>query len=168
MRSFQTPVPLTKEHHRQSFDCGKAPLNTFLSSFALVNQSWGSARTYVSLVEGEIAGYFSLAPGSVAFDLAPSRITRGQARHEVPVILMARFAVDLRFQGLGLGRSLFLNALARSLQATELIGGRAFLVHAKDEEAVAFYGRFEMVATPGNPRHMYLLFKDVRRLLELV
>jgi len=102
----------------------------------------------------------------VAFEAAPGRITKGQARHEVPVILMARFAVDLRFQGLGLGRSLFLDALTRSLQATELIGGRAFLVHAKDDEATAFYGRFGMVGTPGNPRHLYLLFKDVRRLLE--
>jgi GNAT superfamily N-acetyltransferase len=79
---------------------------------------------------------------------------------------MARFAVNKGEQGKGLGKAMFRNALRRSLAGAETIGGRAFLVHAKDESARTFYLKFGMEESPTNPLHLLLLFKDIRQSLE--
>jgi GNAT superfamily N-acetyltransferase len=159
------PILLSSEHELAGFDCGKAPLNDFLIKYALPNQASGGARTYVLTRGKRVIGYYSLAPASVAPDNAPARVLKGQGRYPVPVILMARFALDLKEQGRGYGRTLFRDALRRALARAEAIGGRAFLVHAKDEEARAFYARFGMEASPTNPLHLFLLFKDIRKSL---
>ena len=138
-------------------------MNTFLKSYALVNQKGGAARTYVALAGNRVAAYYSLAPTSVEPADAPGRIAKGQPRHPIPCILLARLAVDQSFQGQGLGKFLFRDALIRSLRAHELVGGRAFLVHAKDDEAAAFYAKYGMLPSPTHPNHLYLLFKDIHR-----
>ena len=163
MTDLSGPVLLSKEHDLGDFDCGKEPLNRFLKTFALPNQSSGSSRTYVALAGSTVAAYYSLTPSSVTQEQAPSRVSQGLARHEIGVILMARLAVDTRYQGKGVGRSMFLDAMARALRASEAIGGRAFLVHAKDAETRAFYLKFGMMPAPGNDLHLYLLFKDIRK-----
>jgi len=160
-----SPVLLNPAHDTTSFDCGKEALNRFLQNFALSNQANGSSRTYVATTEGKVVGYYSLTPSSVAHADAPPRVAQGLAKHEIGVILMARFAVDRRSQGRGIGRSLFLDAMARALHASEAIGGRAFLVHAKDEDAKAFYSKFNMMPAPGQPLHLFMLFKDIRKTL---
>jgi GNAT superfamily N-acetyltransferase len=160
------PVLLTKDHVLAGFDCGKVPLNDFLTKYALQNQASGGARTYVLAREQKVIGYYSLAPASVVPDQAPARVMKGQGRYPIPVILMARFAVDLKEQGKGYGKILFRDALHRALAGSEAIGGRAFLVHAKDDEARAFYARFGMEPSPTNPLHLFLLFKDIRKSLD--
>ncbi|MBO0722559.1 MAG: GNAT family N-acetyltransferase [Blastocatellia bacterium] len=160
------PVLLTKEHEVAGFDCGKAPLNEFLIKYALQNQASGGARTYVLTRGQQVIGYYSLAPASVAPADAPARVMKGQGRYPVPVILMARFALDLNEQGKGYGKRLFQDALRRALAGAEAIGGRAFLVHAKDEDARTFYEHFGMETSPTNPFHLFLLFKDIRKSLE--
>jgi GNAT superfamily N-acetyltransferase len=160
------PVLLTQEHEIVGFDCGKAPLNDFLIKYALQNQASGGARTYVLTRGKRVIGYYSLAPASVLPADASTRVMKGQGRYPVPVILMARFALDLKEQKKGYGRVLFRDALRRALAGAEAIGGRAFLVHAKDEEARAYYERFGMEASPTNPLHLFLLFKDIRKSLD--
>lgn len=162
---LSSTVLLDKEHELSGFDCGKAPLNDFLIKFALQNQASGGARTYVLIRGKRVVGYYSLAPASVLPDDAPARVVKGQGRYPVPVILMARFALDQSEQGKGLGKVLFRDALLRALAGSEAIGGRAFLVHAKDEDARAFYARFGLEASPTNPLHLFLLFKDIRKSL---
>jgi GNAT superfamily N-acetyltransferase len=159
------PVLLDKTHHIASFDCGKPSLNEFLIKHALQNQAGGGARTYVMARGDRVIGYYSLAPASVAPDEVPPRVMKGQGRYTVPVILMARFAIDQSEQGKGLGKDLIQNALRRALHGAETIGGRAFLVHAKDEDAKAFYLKFGMEPAPTNPLHLFLLFKDIRQSL---
>jgi len=161
------PVLLSKDHDTSSFDCGKEPLNRFLRAFALTNQALGSSRTYVALSGDEIVGYYSLTPSSVAHAEAPPRVSQGLAKNEIGVILMARFAVDRNNQGKGIGRSLFLDAMARAFHASNVIGGRAFLVHAKDEEAKAFYSKFNRMPSADHPMHLFMLFKDIRKTLGL-
>jgi GNAT superfamily N-acetyltransferase len=78
---------------------------------------------------------------------------------------MARFAVDRTEQGKGLGKALLRDALRRALAGAEVIGGRAFLVHAKDDDARAFYLKFDMEESPTSPLHLFLLFKDIRQSL---
>ncbi len=163
---LNSPVLLTKSHNVKGFHCGAKPLDDFLAQYALQNQASGGARTYVLTRGDRVIGYYSLAPGSVVPDEAPARVVKGQGRYPVPVILMARFAVDSAEQGKGLGRALFRDALRRSLAGAEAIGGRAFLVHAKDEAARAFYLQFGMEQSPTNPLHLFLLFKDIRQSLE--
>jgi GNAT superfamily N-acetyltransferase len=160
------PVLLTQEHEIVGFDCGKAPLNDFLIKYALQNQASGGARTYVLTRGKRVISYYSLAPASVMPADAPARVMKGQGRYPVPVILMARFALDLKEQGKGYGKTLFRDALRRALAGAEAIGGRAFLVHAKDDEARAFYAHFGMEASPTNPLHLFLLFKDIRKSLD--
>ncbi len=159
------PALLTKGHDVAEFDCGKASLNDFLVKHALQNQTGGGARTYVTARGSRVIGYYSLAPASVAPEDAPDRVTKGQGRYPVPVILMARFAVDRSEQGKGLGKALLRDALRRALHGSEVIGGRAFLVHAKDEDARVFYRNFGMEASPTDPLHLFLLFKDIRQSL---
>jgi len=157
------PVLLAKQHEIAEFDCGKQPLNDFLIKFALQNQASGGARTYVTTRGNRVIGYYSLAPASVLPEDAPARIIKGQGKYPVPVILMARFAVDKNEQGKGIGKALLRDALRRGLAGSETIGGRAFLVHAKDEEAFAFYSKFGMEQSPTIPLHLFLLFKDIRQ-----
>jgi GNAT superfamily N-acetyltransferase len=165
---LNSPVLLTKTHEIAGFDCGKLPLNDFLLKYALQNQVSGGARTYVLTRGNRVIGYYSLAPASLSPEDASVRVMKGQGRYPVPVILMARFAVDQGEQGKGYGKALFRDALRRALSGSEAIGGRAFLVHAKDEEARAFYLKFGMEESPTNPLHLLLLFKDIRQSLEAV
>lgn len=145
------------------FDCGKLPLNEFLKKLALQAQASGGARTYVMTRGQRVIGFYSLAPASVSPENASARVTKGQERFPVPVILMARFAVDQSEHGKGFGKALLRDALRRALNGAHAIGGRAFLVHAKDEEARNFYLKFGMAQSPTNPLHLFLLFKDVRQ-----
>src|SRR5262249_8350548 len=164
--ALSLPVLLTPEHELAGFDCGKTPLNDFLVKYALQNQAGGGARTYVLTRGKRVIGYYSLAPASVMPEDVPARVLKGQGRYPVPVILMARFEVERWGQRKGYSKTLFRDALRRALAGAEAIGGRAFLVHAKDEEARAYYVRFGMEASPTNPMHLFLLFKDIRKSLE--
>lgn len=112
-----------------------------------------------------VVGYYSLAAGSVRLEDVPSRVARGLPRHPVPVILLARLAVDESERGRGLGAALLKNACQRYLQASAVIGSRALLTHAKDESARSFYLRFGFEPSPTDPLHLFLLTKDLRRTL---
>lgn len=163
------PEPLTSQHYRADFDCGVAALNQFLHKHALQNQAADAARTYVAstmTTKGkQVVGFYTLAAGAIAPDESPERIRKGLARHPIPVILLARLAIDINFQGKGLGKGLFKDALLRTAQAADVIAARALLVHAKDEEAKAFYLRYNLEQSPTHPLHLFLLMKDLRKLL---
>ncbi len=160
------PALLTRDHDFSDFDCGKPPLNDFLTKHALQNQAGGGgARTYVLTRSNRVIGYYSLAPASVTVEDAPLRITKGQGRYPVPAILMARFAIDKAEQGKSYGKALIRNAFSRALAGADAVGGRAFMVHAKDEDALAFYAKFGMEPSPNDPLTLFLLFKDIRQAL---
>jgi GNAT superfamily N-acetyltransferase len=92
-------------------------------------------------------------------------VAKGLARHPIPIMLLARMAVDRRCQGQGVGKALLRDALERTLNAAEIAGIRAFAVHAKDEQARSFYELFDFVPSPTDPLHLFLLLKDVRHSL---
>lgn len=129
---------LTSEHDLSSFDCERHPsLNLWLKRFALMNQSSGDS----------VVGYYSLAPGSISRKDATARSAKA-APDPIPVVLLARLAVDKTEQGLGLGKALLKDALKRAYAGAEIIGGRAILVHAIDQKAADFYGYFGFQACP--------------------
>jgi GNAT superfamily N-acetyltransferase len=157
--------PIAAAHDTSDFDCGKAELTDWLLRHALASHRADGARVFVVHRGGRVIGYHALAAGSVEREEAPGRIRKGLARHPIPVILLARLAVDRREQGQGLGSALLKDALLRVVAAAEEIGARALLVHAKDEEARAFYERFDFEPSPTDPLHLFLLMKDLRAVL---
>lgn len=153
---------LDRPHLIDAFDCGVEPLNRFLIRFALQNQQAGASQTYVALAESVIVGYYTLVVGQVEYDQAPQRLTKGLARYPVPIMLLARLAIAIAWQGKGLGAGLLKDAMLRTLQAAEIAGIRAFAVHAKDDYARAFYEHFDFVPSPSDPHHLFRLLKDIR------
>lgn len=164
-QSFTAVRKLDAFHEVDAFDCGKEPLNRFLQRHALVDQKAGSAQTYVVCREQRVAGYYSLAVGAVEHADALGRVGKGLVRHPIPVMLLARLAIDRAEQGKGLGKALLKEALLRTAQAAEIAGIRALLVHAKDDEARAWYEQFDFEPSPTDPYHLFLLMKDLRTLL---
>ncbi|CAN5688403.1 hypothetical protein BH10CYA1_BH10CYA1_03930 [soil metagenome] len=106
--------------------------------------------------------------GSISGDTAPERMTKGLGAYSaIPVIILARLAVDRSMQGKGLGnKGLLKDALYRAYSASQLAGLRAFVVHAKNDEAKAFYEQHDFELLPENPLHLYRLISDIRRELE--
>ena len=153
---------LAKIHDLSSFSCGKESLDTWLKRWALANQQNDSAQTYVVHRNNVVVGYYTLTAGSVRPEEAPPRISKGLPRNPIGVILLARLAVDQREQGKKLGSALLKDALFRVMAAADAIGARALLVHALDDEARAFYERFDFERSPVNEYHLMLLMKDLR------
>jgi GNAT superfamily N-acetyltransferase len=156
---------LRREHALDSFDCGKENLNRFLKRQAWNSQQAHSAQTYVLVRDVTVLGYYSLAAGSISHDEVTERIRKGLARHPIPVILLARLAVDNSLQGRGIGPALLKDALLRVADAADTIGARALLVHAKDDAAKGFYAHFNFEPSPSDPYHLLLIMKDLKRIV---
>lgn len=104
--------------------------------------------------------------GDVAYDDAPGRLSKGLARHPIPIMLLARLAVRSGSQRQGVGAGLLKDAMLRTLQAADIAGIRAFVVHAKDDNARSFYEHFGFIPSPTDESHLYLLIKDIKRLAD--
>ena len=157
---------LRRSHAIDAFDCGREALNLFLVRYAFQNQQTEASQTYVALLDEELVGYYILVVGQVEYNDAPGRATKGLARHPVPIMLLGRLAVAIPWQGKGLGSGLLRDAMLRTVQAADIAGIRAFAVHAKDDEAKAFYEHFDFVPSPSDPYHLFRLLKDLRKLLK--
>lgn len=157
---------LSAEHDVTDFDCGKPSLNKFLVDYALQNQRMDSATTYVAVLQGTVIGYYSLTVASVAHTEAPTRIVKGLPKYPIPVALLARLAVVEYRQGKGVGTGLLKDCLKRINEAADIIGIRALLVHAKDDEARKWYEQFDFESSPTDPLHLYLIVKDIRKILQ--
>src|SRR5260370_234994 len=131
-------------------DWGREALNRFLIRYALQNQQAGASQTYVALIDEEVVGFYTLVVGQVDYADAPERLTKGLARHPVPIMLLGRLAVATSWQGKGLGSGLLKDAMLRTLQAADIAGIRVFAVHAKDDDAKSFYQRFDVTVSPND------------------
>lgn len=155
---------LARRHAVDGFDCGEEALNRFLLRFALPGQQANASQTYLGLADEAVIGFYTLVVGEVAYADAPERLTKGLARHPVPIMLLARLAVHRSWQGKGVGAGLLRDAVLRTLQAADIAGIRALAVHAKDDAARAFYRRFDFAESPTDPLHLFALIKDLRGL----
>lgn len=166
MAELSRVEPLNKDHDVSRFDCGgHESLNRWLKKYALQNQASDSARTYVVHRARVVAGYYAMSAGSIAKESATVRAAQGLANHPVPISLLGRLAIHREEQGRGLGRALLKDALLRMEQAADVLGIRAVLVHAIDQQARAFYERFDFEPCPDDELHLMLLMKDIRRQL---
>jgi GNAT superfamily N-acetyltransferase len=154
-----TPLaPLDGGHDRTSFDCGVPALNLYLRNYALQNQKRGIVRNYVTTHAGGkiIVAFYSLAYASVEQQKLPPKVVKGLGKYDIPVMLLARLAVDHREQGKGLGKALLKNAILRTMQAAEIAGLKFLLVYAKNEDAADFYCKHGFETVIDNPLKLFL------------
>src|ERR1051326_4176503 len=128
----ETPRPLQSSDPVAGFDCGVEELNRYLQRFAWMNQQANAAVTYVAMQQGVIAGFYTIVAASAEHGQAPERLKKGLARHPIPVLLLARLAVDVRFRGAGLGSQLLRDAALLTVRISKVAGIRALVVDAKD------------------------------------
>jgi GNAT superfamily N-acetyltransferase len=157
---------LCRDHPVKGFDCGREELNRFLVKHALQSQQGNASQTYIALANEQVVGFYTLVVGTVEHIDAPPRLLKGLGRYPVPLMVLARLGVSITWQRKGLGSGLLKHAMLRTLQAADIAGIRALATHAKDEEARAFYERYDFVPSPTDPYHMFLLLKDIRKALE--
>ena len=167
--AYRAPAPLDKQHRLDGFSCGQAALDDWLQRHARAAQASETARVYVTTPGGAntVVGYYALAAAEVMpVDVTP-RGRKGQpAGRPSPAILLARLAIDARHQRLGMGRSLLRDAILRTAQAADAIGARILLVHAKHDDAKAWYLQYGFEPAPTDPLHLQMLMKDIRRFIK--
>jgi GNAT superfamily N-acetyltransferase len=155
---FTAVAPLDGGHDRTPFDCGVPALNLYLRNYALQNQKNGIVRNYVT-TRGDskvVAAYYSLVYAAIGQRQLPAKLVKGLGRYDIPVMLLARLAVDHREQGVGLGKALLKDAILRTIQAAEIAGLRILLVHAKDQAAADFYGKHGFAPVVDDPLKLFL------------
>jgi GNAT superfamily N-acetyltransferase len=163
---YSRPEPLRGKHRLDGFESGQESLDTWLQRRAGHAEGAGSARTFVTTDGDRVVGFYSLAIGQVQAEDATERLLKGQpAERPVPVLVLARLAVDQEHQGRGVGRSLLQDALLRCNAVAESVGVRAVIAHALPE-AQGFYGYLGFERSPTDTLHRILLMKDLRRFLE--
>ena len=154
--AFRPPELLTSSHLIDAFSCGESELDDWLRRRALGNQISGASRTFVVTgPDGFVHGYYAMAAGAVSHQLATSNVRRNMP-DPVPVIVLARLAVDERAQGRKLGPALLQDAIKRAVAVSGNAGVRAVLVHALNERAKGFYEKFGFQASPANPMTLML------------
>lgn len=150
------PLALTADHDVGQFACGEASLDEWLKRRALANQSSGASRTFVVAdAQRQVFAYYALAAGAVAHRQATGPIRRNMP-DPVPVMVLARLAVDRPMQGRQLGGALLKDALLRTLSVAENAGVRALLVHALNDRAKTFYLHYGFTASPLEPSTLML------------
>jgi len=147
-----------------AFECGVANLTEWLKKRTLLNEETGASRTYAVCSAGRVVGYYALASGGVALAKAPGRARRNMP-DPLPVMIVGRLAVDQSCQGRNIGRSLLRDAVLRTLQAAEIGGIRAILVHAISEEAKRFYERYGFSVSPADPMTLMITVGDAKKAL---
>ena len=163
--SYTPPEPIKPTHDVEAFDCGNPTLNDWLKKRAKTSETSGASRTYVVCSENKVVGYYCLATGSVIRNDAPGKIRRNMPE-PIPVMVLGRLAVDINHQNKGIGKGLVKDAVMRTLQASEIAGIRAILVHALDEEAKKFYvERCGFTPSPVHPLTLMVLLADVKKSL---
>jgi len=162
---YTRPEPLRGKHRLVGFDCGEESLSAWLLRYSRQAEATGSARVFVAPEDGRVVGYYALAAGQVEPARTTPRLRKGQPkRRPIPVVILARLAVDNVHQGRGLGRSLLQDALLRCAAAAREVGVRACVVHALPE-ARAFYEAFGFEPSSTDSLHLVLLMKDLEKFL---
>ena len=145
--------PVSRKHDRKAFDCGDAAMSDFLLRYARQSHDLGAAKTFLAIDDGDnktILGFYSLAPGALAYADTPEMMRR-LARHDVPGFRLARIATHVRVQGQGLGGQLLAAAARRCLRAAAEVGGVVLIIDAKNDRAARWYASYGAVPLHNRP-----------------
>jgi GNAT superfamily N-acetyltransferase len=159
------PTLLRPDHQFDDFDSGVPILDDWLRKRALNNQTLGASHTYVVCTETNmVAGYYCISAGAVGHEQATGSLRRNMP-DPIPVVVMGRLAIDRRYQRLGIGRGLLKDAVLRTIQAAEVIGIKAILVHAISEDAKSFYLANGFAESPTRPMTLFLALDKARKVI---
>jgi GNAT superfamily N-acetyltransferase len=162
----RSPVKLETTHVLETFDCGDEDLNRWLQRQATKSELGGTARTYVVCDrDNHVVAYYCVASGSVVRNEGPGSVSRNMP-DPIPVMVIGRLTVDWKYQNQKLGAALLKDALLRVVQASEIVGIRAVLVHAISEKAKAFYMKHGFQESPGHPMTLMISLARVKSILE--
>jgi GNAT superfamily N-acetyltransferase len=159
--SLTPPETLSIHHSCSDFFCGIASLDNWLKRRAYTNQISGATRTFVICVDNRVVGYYALASGAISIQSALGKFRRNMP-DPIPVVILARLAIDSSYQSQGLGRALFRDAALRVVQAADTIGIRGIIVHAISEEAKDFYLALGFILSPLEPMTLMITLNDLR------
>lgn len=162
---ISAPEHPNQEHEVAAFNSGVPALDDWLKKRALANEESGASRTYVVTAGGRVVGYYALANGAVAAHAATGRIRRSMP-DPIPVMVLGRLAVDKAYQKSGVGIALVRDAVIRTLQAADIGGIRAILLHAISDDAKRFYERCGFSESPVDPMTLMVGIADVQRILK--
>lgn len=163
--TLKKPEPLNKEHDLSDFNSSYPELDEWLKKYAFQANTAGSAKTYIVSDDDKVVGFYSLAVGQVDTIEVSERIKAGMGRHPIPVVVLARLAVHVTYQGSGIGKAILRDAIQKTLSIAEQGAVRALLVHAIDEKAAQFYQRFGFEYSPVRENQLLLLLKDAKKVL---
>jgi ribosomal protein S18 acetylase RimI-like enzyme len=170
---------LAKRHDRAAFDCGVEELNVYLQRYAGQNEKAGLSQHYVAPgstpapgnyagsgadTSSNILGYYALSAGAVDFEVLTEDQRKRLPRYPVPVAHLGRLAVDRSAQGRGLGETLLIDALARTVKVADEVGIHAVEVVAINAAARKFYAKYGFTALRDDANHLYLPIKTVKKL----
>ena len=161
---ISAPEKLSSDDDLSQFECGEPTLDDWLRRRALQNEESGASRTYVVCLGKRVVGYYALAVGAVAHIDAPGRVRRNMP-DPLPVMVIGRLAVDQTVQGQAFGPALLRDAILRTLQAAEIAGIRAILVHAISERAKRFYEKWGFISSPIDPMTLMITVAESRQAL---
>lgn len=164
MPNLESPQPLSVALDISDFDCGVPELNIWLKQRALSNETLGASRTFVVTRGNRVVGYYALTVGSITHVQAPGKIRRNMP-DPVPAAILGRLATDLSARNIGLGGALLIDAIRRTLTASETLGIRAMLIHALSEEARTFYERYQFIRSPADDMILMATMADLRKAL---
>jgi GNAT superfamily N-acetyltransferase len=162
--ALSAPEPISTNHQIGDFTSGVVSLDAWLKRRALANQASGAARTFVVCEADKVISYYALASGSVTVAGAPGRFRRNMP-DPIPVVVLARLAVDRAYHGRGLGRALVRDAAGRVVHAADAIGIRGIVVHAISDDAKAFYLALGFEPSPIEPMTLMITLADIRESL---
>lgn len=163
--AISRPLPLGEQHRLDTFSCGVASLDQWLMRRARKNQLTGASRTFVACEGRQVVMYYALASGAIMVDAAPGRFRRNMP-DPIPVVVLARLAVDQRLQGKGMGRALVRDAALRVIEAADVIGIRGMITHAVSPEAKQFYEVMGFEPSPLDPMLLMITLSDLLQALE--
>lgn len=157
---------LARDHERQPFDCGQASLNDFLKKHARQNAEKDVSRTYVLTLppSPRVFGCYTICSGALRWEDLPTEAAKGLPKYPVPVVILARLAVDISQQGKRLGGDLLIDALRRIQRLAGEVGICAVVVDAIDERALNFYLKFGFQPLLDDELHLFMLLKTIRAL----
>ncbi len=162
-----TIEPLGKDHERSGFSCGRPTLDDFIRTRVSQYEKRRLGRTFVAVPPGanRVLGYYTLATGAVVFESLPSDASHRLPKHPVPVVLLARLAVEQSAPGKGMGEALLLDALQRALDFSKRLDVYAVEVDALDDVAAAFYHKYGFTPLLDDPLHLYLPISTIEDVL---
>ncbi len=156
-------------HKRDAFECSENVLTQYLRQQATQDVQRNIARVFVGTYQDApetVLSFYTLSSNSVLLEDLPEAQRKKLPRYPVPVVLIGRLAVDVKYSGQGVGKKTLLSALERSLRASQDIAVWAVIVDAKNDLARAFYERYGFALLSGSSGRLFLTMNTIEKLFK--